>query len=405
MASAVDYVVIGAGIVGLATARRLLEVQPGARIVVIEKAPKVAAHQSGHNSGVIHAGVYYAPGSLKARLCSAGLQATYAFCAAYDIPHRRCGKMIVATDSAERERLQALAARATHNGLNLTWLDSAAIAAREPQVQGLAALYVEQTGIADYPRLCEVLARELRAQGVALEFNAEVLAIDERADEVIVATTRGEWRGARLVVCGGLQSDRLARLAGLSLDFAIVPFRGDYYRLPAQRSTLVDTLIYPVPDPALPFLGVHLTLTTDGGITLGPSAMLAFAREDYRAWAWQGRDAWQVLSFAGTWRLLSRFVGAGLREVQYATSRRAYLRAAQRYCPALELADLAEKSCGIRAQAVSRSGEMIHDFLFHTTPRSLHVLNAPSPAATSAFPIAEAIVAQMQTSASPVSKA
>jgi L-2-hydroxyglutarate oxidase len=232
-------------------------------------------------------------------------------------------------------------------------------------------------------------------------FGAEVVAIVERRDEVVVETAQGSWHGAQLVVCAGLQSDRLARLAGLPIAFAVVPFRGDYYRLPAARSALVDTLIYPVPDPALPFLGVHLTLTTDGGITLGPSAMLAFAREDYRAWAWHGSDAWQALSFPGTWRLLARFPRAGLAELRHAASRRAYLRAAQRYCPHLTLSDLAEKSCGIRAQAVSRAGEMIHDFLFHSTPRSVHVLNAPSPAATSAFPIAAAIVEQMQTSHAP----
>ncbi len=398
MVAPYDFLVIGAGIVGLATAHRLAALHAGARIVIIEKEGTVAAHQSGHNSGVIHAGVYYAPGSLKARLCRAGLQATYAFCAAHDVPYRRCGKMIVASDESEVERLRDLATRAADNGLSLTWLEAKDIAACEPQVRGRAALYVEETGIADYPRLCQALARELAEQGVELAFSAEVLAIDERRDAVVVETTRGSWQGARLVVCGGLQSDRLARLAGLPVDFAIVPFRGDYFRLPAARSSMVNTLIYPVPDPALPFLGVHLTLTTDGGITLGPSAMLAFARERYSAWAWHNRDALQALGFPGTWRLLARFPRAGITEVLHAASRRAYLRAAQRYCPSLRLDDLAEKSCGIRAQAVSREGDMIHDFLFHTTPRSVHVLNAPSPAATSAFPIAAAIVGQMQTS-------
>ncbi len=398
MSTYYDFLVIGAGIVGLATAHRLAEVYAGARIAIVEKETAVAIHQSGHNSGVIHAGVYYAPGSLKARLCRAGLQATYAFCAAHGVPHRRCGKMIVATDTTELERLRALATRAVDNGLSLTWLDADAIAAREPEVKGVAALYVDETGIADYPRLCQALAGELQANGTELVLGAEVLAIDERRDEVVIETARGSWHGARLVVCGGLQSDRLARLAKLPIDFSVVPFRGDYYRLPAHRSTLVNTLIYPVPDPALPFLGVHLTLTADGGITLGPSAMLAFAREDYRAWAWHSRDAWQALSFPGTWRLLARFPRAGLAEVRHAASRQAYLRAAQRYCPNLTLDDLAAKSCGIRAQAVSRAGEMIHDFLFQTTARTVHVLNAPSPAATSAFPIAEAIVEQMQAS-------
>ena len=396
MSARYDYLVIGAGIVGLATAQRLQQTHPGARVAVLEKEARVAAHQSGHNSGVIHAGVYYAPGSLKARLCREGLQATLAFCAANDVPHRQCGKLIVATNSAEVDRLRVLAGRGSDNGLALEWWDAAAIAAREPEVRGLAALFVRETGIADYPRLCQALAQHIAANGGELAFEQQVLAIAERGDEVVLETAQGEWRGAQLVVCGGLQADRLARLAGLAVSCAVVPFRGDYYHLPPARSNLVNTLIYPVPDPALPFLGVHLTLTTDGGITLGPSAMLAFARERYRAWAWQSRDAWEALRFPGTWRLLSRFPQAGLAEVMHALSRRAYLRAAQRYCPHLRLDDLAAKSCGIRAQAVSREGEMLHDFLFQTTPRSVHVLNAPSPAATSAFPIAEAIVEQLQ---------
>ena len=396
MSARYDYLVIGAGIVGLATAQRLQQTHPGARVAVLEKEARVAAHQSGHNSGVIHAGVYYAPGSLKARLCREGLQATLAFCAVNDVPHRQCGKLIVATDSAEVERLRALSVRGADNGLALEWWDAATIAAREPEVRGLAALYVRETGIADYPRLCRALAGHIVASGGELACGQQVLAIAERGDEVVLETAQGEWHGAQLVVCGGLQADRLARLAGLSVTCAVVPFRGDYYHLPAARSNLVNTLIYPVPDPALPFLGVHLTLTTDGGITLGPSAMLAFARERYRAWAWQAGDAWEALRFPGTWRLLSRFPRAGLAEVMHALSRHAYLRAAQRYCPNLRLDDLAAKSCGIRAQAVSREGEMLHDFLFQTTPRSVHVLNAPSPAATSAFPIAQAIVEQLQ---------
>lgn len=398
MSARYDYVVIGAGIVGLATAQRLQIGQPSARIAVLEKEAHVAAHQSGHNSGVIHAGVYYAPGSLKARLCRAGLQATFAFCAANDIPHRQCGKLIVASDSVEVERLRALAARAVENGLTLEWWDAAAIAKREPEVRGLAALYVRETGIADYPRLCQALAGHIASGGGELAFGQQVVAIDERSDEVVVQTTRGDWRCAKLVVCAGLQADRLARLAGLEVNCAVVPFRGDYYHLPATRAKLVNTLIYPVPDPTLPFLGVHLTLTTDGGITLGPSAMLAFAREQYRAWAWQSGDAWAALRFPGTWRLLSRFPRAGVAELMHALSRRAYLQAARRYCPNLRLEDLATKSCGIRAQAVNRSGEMLHDFLFQSTPRSVHVLNAPSPAATSAFPIAHAIVERLQTS-------
>ncbi|MGE0858397.1 MAG: L-2-hydroxyglutarate oxidase [Gammaproteobacteria bacterium] len=395
MSRAFDFLVVGAGIVGLATAAELQRRRPGARVAVIDKEAAVARHQTGHNSGVIHAGVYYAPDSLKARYCRAGLRATFEFCAAHDIPHRRCGKLIVATDARDEARLRDLAARAAHNGLTLEWLDRAGIAAREPRVRGVAALFVAETGIADYPALCAALANEIRARDGELLLGHEVLAIQERADEAVIETTQGALRGARLVVCGGLQADRLARLAGLEVALAIVPFRGDYFTLPAARSALVSTLIYPVPDPALPFLGVHLTLTADGGLTLGPSAMLALAREIYRPWAWQARDALEALRYAGTWRLLARYPRAGVAELLHAASRRAYLAAARRYCPELTLDDLATWSCGIRAQAVSPAGELIHDFAFAGTARSVHVLNAPSPAATAAFPIAEAVVTRL----------
>lgn len=387
-----DYVIVGAGIVGLATAWRLQETYPAASIVLLEKEARVAAHQSSHNSGVVHAGVYYPPDSLKARLCRAGVAATAAFCHAHGIAHERCGKLIVATSADELPRLEELARRAEANGLAIDRLDAAAIVRREPEVRGRGAIFVQDTAIADYPALCARLAERIVARGGTIVCEAEALAIAERAGEVVVETGRGAFAGRRLVACAGLQADRVARLAGLAIDFAIVPFRGDYFTLPAARSGLVKTLIYPVPDPRLPFLGVHLTRTTAGGITLGPSAMLALAREDYRPWAYARRDALDALSFPGTWRLLARFPRAGLRELGCALSRRVYLAAARRYCPALEPADLDQFSCGIRAQAVRRNGELVHDFLLLSTARSLHVGNAPSPAATSAFPIADTIV-------------
>jgi L-2-hydroxyglutarate oxidase len=396
MATHYDYLVIGAGIVGLATARELQQAWPTARIALVEKEDAVARHQSSHNSGVIHAGVYYPPGSLKATYCRQGVAATLAFCAEYGIAHRQCGKLVVATDEVEAVRLRDLAARAQANGLDCDWLDRAGIAAREPAVAGVAALFVRDTGIADYPAMCTRLAALFVEAGGELHLGQTVRAIAERADGVTVEVARGEPLSADfLVVCGGLQADRLARLAGLDVDVAIVPFRGDYYRLPAARSELVSTLVYPVPDPRLPFLGVHLTLTADGGITVGPTAMLALARERYARWAFDPADAFASLGNPGTWRLLARFPRAGLAEVAHAFSRRLYLREAQRYCPALTLADLADHACGIRAQAVTRAGEMVHDFLIEQTARSVHVLNAPSPAATSAFPIAAALVARI----------
>jgi (S)-2-hydroxyglutarate dehydrogenase len=390
-----DYLIIGAGIVGLATARRLQERFPHAQIAVIEKEPAVAMHQSGHNSGVVHAGVYYAPGSLKARLCRLGAKAVAAFCTEHGLPFERCGKLIVATTSDELPRLQALAERARENGLSIETLSAAAIAEREPEIRGLGAIFVPETGIADYPALCNRLVEIMRQTGGNLYCDAEVLGIRESDQQVVVETRRETFIGKQLVVCGGLQADRLASLAGVAIDFAIVPFRGDYFTLPAERGGIVKTLIYPVPDPRLPFLGVHLTLTTSGHITLGPSAMLAFAREDYRQWRVNRRDLQEMLCFPGTWRLLARYPQAGLVEISRALSRRAYLAAVRRYCPDLTLADLTTPSCGIRAQAVGRDGQLIHDFLLLSTKRSVHVCNAPSPAATSAFPIADTIVEQI----------
>ncbi|MEQ8493051.1 MAG: L-2-hydroxyglutarate oxidase, partial [Gammaproteobacteria bacterium] len=361
----------------------------------VEKEATIARHQSSHNSGVIHAGVYYPPGSLKAAYCRAGNAATVAFCREHDVPWQRCGKLIVATDAREAARLDELAGRARANGLAVSALDAAGIAAREPAVNGVAALFVAETGIVDYPALCRRLAASITAAGGEIRCNAAVLAIDERADAVTVETTDSTLRADYLVACAGVQADRVARLAGLAVDFHMLPFRGDYYRVPAARANLVSTLIYPVPDPRLPFLGVHLTLTTDGGLTIGPTAMLALARERYAKWAFDWRDAAAVLGSSAGWRTLARYPRAGAIELAHALSRRLYLRAAQRYCPELRLSDLAEHACGIRAQAVSPRGELISDFLIEQTPRSVHVCNAPSPAATSAFPIAEALVARI----------
>ena len=394
-----DYIVIGAGIVGLATARRLQELEPGARLAIIEKENGVARHQSSHNSGVIHAGVYYAPGSLKAAFCRRGVAATLRFCAEHGVPHRQCGKLIVATDAEEHERLRALSARAATNGLQTTVLDAAGIRAREPAVRGVAGLYVADTGIADYPAMCARLAELFVAGGGTLICGAEIRAVAERADGISLETSTAIWRCKRLVVCAGLQADRLARIAGLDADFAIVPFRGDYYRMPQERCGLVSTLIYPVPDPSLPFLGVHLTVTTDGAITIGPTAMLAFARERYRKWAIEWRDCAELARFPGAWRLLGRYPRAGGIELLHAVSRQLYLQAARRYCPELELSDLARHECGIRAQAVARDGSMIHDFLIVETARSVHVCNAPSPAATAALPIAEMVVERLLANA------
>ncbi|MBM4227821.1 MAG: L-2-hydroxyglutarate oxidase [Gammaproteobacteria bacterium] len=382
-----DFLIIGAGLVGLATAWKLLCARPNARALVLDKEHAVATHQSGRNSGVIHAGVYYEPGSLKARFCREGLQATYAFCAEHDIPHARCGKLIVATSPLEVLRLKALAERARTNAAAVEWLDQAALSETEPAVTGLAALRVDDTGMADYPAMARALATLVQNAGARIELGQTVQSVRERSEGVEVQTPGAAYSARHLIVCAGLQGDRLARQAGLALDFAIVPFRGDYFRLHDARSSLIRHHIYPVPDPALPFLGIHLTRLVEGGISVGPSAMLAFAREGYRLSHFNARDLRDMVLFPGLWRVLGRHAGAGLRELGCALSKSRYLREIRKYCPSVELEDLLPHPSGVRAQAVSRDGRLLHNFLIRETAHATFVCNAPSPAATASLPI------------------
>lgn len=390
-----DYCVIGGGIVGVATAHRILSRHPGASLLLVEKAPTLAVHQTGHNSGVIHSGIYYEPGSLKARLCREGARRTKEFAAAHDIPFQVCGKLLVATDSAEHARMLALYERSITNGVEVELLDAAELVRREPRVTGVGALFVPDTGIIDYTRVTEALAGRVRAEGGEIVLGAEVTAIDETEDAVTVSGPTGSWRARRLVVCAGLQADRMARLAGLRIDLRIVPFRGEYYQLPASRKDLVSTLIYPIPDPELPFLGVHLSPTIDGELTVGPNAVLGLAREGYRKGSLNLRDTREILGFRGFHRVAAANVRTGLRELRNSLFKRGYLAECQRYCPELTIDDLLPREAGIRAQAVLRDGTLVHDFLIERTPRSVHVLNAPSPAATSALPIADHIVSEL----------
>jgi L-2-hydroxyglutarate oxidase len=393
--SAYDFCVIGGGIVGVATAHRILARNPGASLVLLEKTQRLAAHQTGHNSGVIHSGIYYPPGSLKATLCRRGARWTTEFAAAHDIPYRVCGKLLVATDDAEYERMLALHERSITNGVAVELIDAAELTRREPRVTGVGALFVPDTGIVDFTRVTEALAEEVRGAGGEFVLGAEVATLTETTDAVTAAGPAGSWTARRTVICAGLQADRMARAAGLRTDFRIVPFRGEYYQLPQERNGLVSTLIYPIPDPGLPFLGVHLSPTIDGALTVGPNAVLGLSREGYRKGSVDLRDAREVLGFTGFHRVAKANVRTGLRELRNSLFKRGYLEQCRRYCPELTLADLRPREAGIRAQAVLRDGTLVHDFMIERTERSVHLLNAPSPAATSAMPIAEHLVDQL----------
>jgi len=390
-----DFCVIGGGIVGVATAHELLTRNPGASVVLVEKADRLGVHQTGHNSGVIHSGIYYEPDSLKARLCRAGARWTTEFAREHGIEHRVCGKLLVATDEIEHERMLALHERSVTNGVEVELLDAAELRRREPHVTGVGALFVPSTGIVDYRAITEALAARVRALGGTVVLGAEVTAITETDTEVTVAGQAGQWTARTLVVCAGLQADRMARLAGLDVGLRIVPFRGEYYQLPPERTDLVRTLIYPIPDPSLPFLGVHLSPTVGGALTVGPNAVLGLSREGYRKGSVNRRDLFDILTFPGMRRVAATHLRTGARELRNSLFKRGYLAECRKYCPQLTPADLRPYPAGIRAQAVLPDGTLAHDFLIERTPRSVHVLNAPSPAATSAVPIASHIVDQL----------
>jgi L-2-hydroxyglutarate oxidase len=394
------HCIVGGGIVGLATAAELIRRDPAAKIIVLEKEAGLARHQTGHNSGVIHAGIYYAPGSLKARLCREGAEATKAFCRETGIPFETCGKLLVATSPAEMERMEALKGRAAQNGIPIEEISAETLRRIEPNVAGLGAILVRSTGIVDYRQICEALAERLRDAGVEIRTRATVTAIAEDAQGVDVALAGGERIRARsLIACAGLQSDRVAAMAGLNPSHRIVPFRGEYYTLPPSKSAIVTHLIYPIPDPALPFLGVHLTRMIDGRVTLGPTAVLGFDREGYPKGSLRLSDLRDMVGFPGFWRMARRNWRSGMDEFRNSLSRRGYLELCRKYCPSLTLEDLGAPGAGIRAQAVMADGSLQQDFLFLDSPRQLHVCNAPSPAATSAMPIARLIVDRIETGA------
>ncbi len=387
-----DVAVIGGGIVGLSTAMQLTERYPGMSVAVLEKEPELACHQTGRNSGVIHAGVYYAPGSLKARFCREGVVATERFCDEHGIPYEQCGKLLVATDRDELPRMDALFERAKQNGIVIEKLDQMEVARREPRIRSLGGLWSPTTGIVDYGRVARAMADVVRERGGAILTNTEVLHIEEAPSGVVLETARERVRARQVISAAGLQADRLARMAGVETDFRIVPFRGEYYRLGADKNDIVQALIYPIPDPELPFLGVHLTRMIGGYVTVGPNAVLAFAREGYTFGDVNVTDLLEMARYSGFRKVIAANLKSGVQEMAGALVKARYLALCQRYCPELELDDLQPYRAGVRAQAVLPDGTMVHDFLIGETARTIHVLNAPSPAATSAIPIGKHII-------------
>ncbi len=391
-----DIVIIGAGIVGLSTAWQLLQKYPHKKVAVLEKEERVAAHQTSHNSGVIHAGVYYAPGSLKAQFCKEGAAATKAFCQAHSIPFEECGKLLVATNELELQRMNALYERCQTNDLEVHRLTQLELKQREPNVIGKGALWVPSTGIVSYQRICDKLAELVMALGGEVHLATKVTGLSEDAASVSIQTDRGGFQASYLISCGGLMADRLTKMLGIETDFQIVPFRGEYYRLSPHHNQIVNHLIYPIPDPDLPFLGVHLTRMIDGTVTVGPNAVQGWKREGYGKINVSLKDTAAMLSFPGYWHLIKDYWKIGLKETYNSWYKRGYLQEVKKYCPTVQLSDLEPYPAGIRAQAVMKDGKLVHDFLFAQSARTLHVCNAPSPAATSAFPIGKYIIHKLE---------
>jgi L-2-hydroxyglutarate oxidase len=386
-------IIIGGGVVGLGVAMSITRRFPGVRLLLLEKEGGVARHQSGHNSGVIHSGVYYKPGSLKARLCVAGSRAMIEFCREHHIAHEVCGKIIVATEAEELPRLEQLRQRGEANGLaGLRLIGPEQLREIEPHATGLQALVVPSTGITDYAAVGRKYAELIAARGATILTSARVSGIRRLSEEIVVETSRGAFSTNALINCAGLFSDRISRMAGDTPDVMIVPFRGEYYDLVPERASLVRSLIYPVPDPRFPFLGVHFTRRIGGSVDAGPNAVLALAREGYRHSDISVRDLAQSLAFPGFWRMARRHWRSGMDEFRRSLSKAAFVRALQRLVPDLNESDLVPGGAGVRAQALKPDGSLVDDFQFVPSDRMLHVLNVPSPAATASLAIGEEIV-------------
>lgn len=384
--------IIGGGIVGLATARTMQTRHPGTQITLLEKEHEVAKHQTGNNSGVIHSGIYYKPGSLKAQLCVDGARRMYAFCAEHGIAHKRCGKVIVATSQDELPRLDELVRRANANGVpGVEHIDAKRLRQIEPHVNGIAGLWSPNTGITDYKGVCTRLKAQLEANGACVRLFQRVVGIAEKADGIRVQTQDDEVKTDFLLNCGGLHSDTIARMMGLANDVQIVPFRGEYFFIKPERHDLVKGLIYPVPDPNFPFLGVHFTITVNGEVEAGPNAVFAFAREGYKMTDINPGDIARALSFPGFQKVAAKWWRVGGYEFYRSFNKAEFVRSLRKLVPEIQAGDIVRGGAGVRAQAVSADGALVDDFKFAESARSLHVLNAPSPAATASLAIGDYI--------------
>ena len=391
-----DFVVIGGGIVGLATGMRLLERFPGKSVLLLEKEQGICAHQSGRNSGVIHSGIYYRPGSLKAQLCRRGNASIVDFCRKNDIRYKICGKLIVATSANELPQLEKLFQRGIENGIQPEKIGPEKLKEIEPHAGGLAAIWVPGTGIVNFAEIAQKYADKIQEGVGELRFNARVERISSKNGVHVVQTTAGDFEARFIINCAGLYSDHVARMDGADPSAKIIPFRGEYYELKPDKRDLVKGLIYPVPNPEFPFLGVHCTRMIDGAVHLGPNAVLAFRREGYSRTDFDGGELLEILGYAGFWKLAWRHMGEGVKEVVRSFSRAAFVRSLQRLVPAIHKEDIVSCAAGVRAQAVSPDGQMIDDFLIARSSSAIHVCNAPSPAATASLEIASHVVAMVR---------
>ena len=386
-----DFIIVGGGIVGVSTALSLIKQHPSKKILLLEKENSFASHQTGHNSGVIHAGVYYEPGSLKAKFCREGLIETIKFCKTHNIPYDQCGKLLVATNDIELQRMSKLFERCKANNIDAEILDQKQLNEIEPNVFGVGAILVRSTGIVDYKLITKKMSEQFESLGGEFLLNSEVSHLEEKKQSIQVTTSSETLNSKYLICCAGLMADRVAKLLKIPINFQIIPFRGEYFRLEEKHNSLVNHLIYPIPDPNLPFLGVHLTKMIDGSITVGPNAVLGFKREGYGLFNFSLKDTIQFLSYRGFYQVFKKNFKSGLHEIKNSIFKRGYLKEVQKYSPQVNLKDLKPYPAGIRAQAVLEDGTLVHDFLFAESKRSIHVCNAPSPAATSAIPIGKYI--------------